>query len=37
MNLNKSESKISMSAIFGNFSFLAYSGQREEILKIREF
>ena len=36
-NLKESESRIRKSAFFENSSFLAYSGQREEILEIREF
>ena len=36
-NLNESECRITASVFFENSSFLAYSGQREEFLEIREF
>ena len=36
-NIKESEGKILMNVFFGNSSFLAYSGRREEILEIREF
>lgn len=36
-NLKESECRITTSVFFENSSFLAYSGQREEFLEIREF
>ena len=37
LNLKESESQILVSVFFENSSFLAYSGQREDNLEIREF